>query len=316
MQQTPLHGVSMLYSFDDTTAAERHTTQYFEIFCNRGIYHKGWVACTKHSMPWEAEPDCAILDDVWELLRHYDGLVGSEERRQGEPREAGKLKTLFLLEADKYLVTPLDDRKAERFIAELVGRPELISGNTQFFASGMKRLSPRTRSSSSRTSPTRSRPTSRYSKAPRPRARSSLRAANSAARHCIPSPASPSTATTTWRRSCSMSKALKRFHRVSSRFGWSSAMTAAAWEGRHVAALYLDGRKVGEARVDATAQGTFSLDETTDVGEETGTTVAEDVTIENSRFNGRIRFVQIDIGIDKDHFLSPEERFHIAMARK
>ena len=83
------------------------------------------------------------------------------------------------------------------------------------------------------------------------------------------------------------------------------------------AALYLDGRKVGEARVDATAQGTFSLDETTDVGEETGTTVAEDVTIETSRFNGRIRFVQIDVGIDdKDHFLSPDERFRIAMARQ
>ena len=67
---------------------------------------------------------------------------------------------------------------------------------------------------------------------------------------------------------------------------------------------------MGEAPVDATAQGTFSLDETTDVGEETGTTVAEDVTIETSRFNGRIRFVQIDVRIDdKDHFLSPDERF-------
>ena len=84
------------------------------------------------------------------------------------------------------------------------------------------------------------------------------------------------------------------------------------------AVLYIDGKKVGEGRVDATAQGTFSLDETTDVGEETGTTVAEDMTVEDSRFTGRIKFVQIDTGMGgkKDHILSPEERFRVAMARQ
>ena len=85
-----------------------------------------------------------------------------------------------------------------------------------------------------------------------------------------------------------------------------------------MASLYIDGKKVGQGRVAATASNTFSLDETTDVGEETGTTVAEDMTIEGSRFTGRIKFVQIDTGMGgkKDHVLDPEERFRVAMARQ
>ena len=63
----PLHGVSMAYSFDDAGAAERHTTQYFEMFCNRGIYHEGWTAVTRHSIPWMATEMPAFDDDVWEL---------------------------------------------------------------------------------------------------------------------------------------------------------------------------------------------------------------------------------------------------------
>ena len=58
----------MLYAFDDAKAAERHETQYFEMFCNRGIYHKGWTAVTRHSTPWDtSKPLPAFDDDVWEL---------------------------------------------------------------------------------------------------------------------------------------------------------------------------------------------------------------------------------------------------------
>ncbi len=53
IQQKPYEGVSMAYSFDDGQAAERHETQYFEMIGNRGIYHKGWTAVTKHRTPWE-----------------------------------------------------------------------------------------------------------------------------------------------------------------------------------------------------------------------------------------------------------------------
>src|SRR3970040_1992541 len=53
LQQRPIEGVSMAYSFDDARAAERHETQYFEMSGNRGFYHKGWTAVTKHRTPWE-----------------------------------------------------------------------------------------------------------------------------------------------------------------------------------------------------------------------------------------------------------------------
>ena len=69
VQQDPIEGVSMLYSFNDAKAAERHETQYFEMFGNRGIYHKGWTAVTKHRTPWAAMNTKlpAFDDDVWEL---------------------------------------------------------------------------------------------------------------------------------------------------------------------------------------------------------------------------------------------------------
>ena len=67
IQQAPLEGVSMTYSFDDAAAADRHTTQYFEMFVNRGIYHQGWTAVTRHSTPWVMAPLPAVDDDVWEL---------------------------------------------------------------------------------------------------------------------------------------------------------------------------------------------------------------------------------------------------------
>ena len=72
VQQQPLHGVSMAYTFDDADAADRHTTQYFEMFCNRGIYHEGWTAVTRHSIPWVAAEMPAFDDDVWELYAPDD----------------------------------------------------------------------------------------------------------------------------------------------------------------------------------------------------------------------------------------------------
>jgi arylsulfatase A-like enzyme len=134
VQQTPLHGASMCYSFDDAKAEERHETQYFEIFGNRGIYHKGWVACAKHADPWQTGPASHELeDDVWELYDTNRDWTEARNLAAENPKKLDELKTLFLLEADKYLVTPLDDRKVERFNAEPAGRPELIKGNTQTF---------------------------------------------------------------------------------------------------------------------------------------------------------------------------------------
>ena len=68
VQQAPYEGASMLYAFDEANAPEHRETQYFEMFCNRGIYHKGWTAVTRHSTPWDtSKPLPAFADDVWEL---------------------------------------------------------------------------------------------------------------------------------------------------------------------------------------------------------------------------------------------------------
>jgi arylsulfatase A-like enzyme len=66
-EQLPFDGPSMVYTFDDAKAKDRHTTQYFEMFGNRAIYHDGWVACTRHSIPWLMAQNPPLKDDVWEL---------------------------------------------------------------------------------------------------------------------------------------------------------------------------------------------------------------------------------------------------------
>ncbi len=130
MQQEPIEGISFAYSFDDPKAPDRHTTQYFEIFGNRGIYHKDWSACTIHSIPWVlAGPDKNFNDDDWELYAPGDWSQAYNVANQ-YPEKLKDLQALFLIEASKYKVFPLDDRKAERFNSDLAGRPDLLQGRT------------------------------------------------------------------------------------------------------------------------------------------------------------------------------------------
>src|SRR3954452_10121436 len=135
VQQSPMEGTSMLYSFNDGAAAERHDLQYFEMFANRGIYHKGWSAVTKHRIPWVMMGGAlpAFDDDVWEL---YDGGSDYSQARNvaaEEPEMLANLKRLWLIEATKYNVLPLDDRGAERLEPSLAGRPTLIPGSSPLF---------------------------------------------------------------------------------------------------------------------------------------------------------------------------------------
>ena len=82
-------------------------------------------------------------------------------------------------------------------------------------------------------------------------------------------------------------------------------------------ALFYDGDPVGTGRVEATQSMIFSADETTDIGYESGTTVTDDYTAKTSRFTGKIHWVQLDVGADdNDHFIDPDERLRIAMARQ
>jgi len=128
--QTPMEGVSMLYSFNDAKAPDRHVTQYFEIFGNRAIYDKGWLAGTVHRAPWEMKPRATLNDDTWEL---YDARTDFSLVNNLAKQNPGKLKELqdvFITEAVKYSVLPIDDRVLERVNPALAGRPDLMQGRT------------------------------------------------------------------------------------------------------------------------------------------------------------------------------------------
>src|SRR5437763_3723667 len=138
VQQRPIEGVSMLYSFDDAKAAELHKTQYFEMFGNRGIYHKGWTAVTKHGTPWVlvGRKTVALDDDVWELYDTRKDWSQANDLAKQMPEKLHELRRLWLIEATRYNVLPIDDRTMEKFNPDMAGRPLLIRGSTQLLFGG------------------------------------------------------------------------------------------------------------------------------------------------------------------------------------
>ncbi|MCL4504169.1 MAG: arylsulfatase [Deltaproteobacteria bacterium] len=132
--QTPIEGVSLAYTFTDGKAPGRHTTQYFEIFGNRAIYHDGWLAGTVHRAPWEYKPRATLENDTWELYNTRTDFSLTNNLAAQHPEKLKELQDLFLKEAVKYSVLPLDDRLLERLNAALVGRPDLMAGRNSLTA--------------------------------------------------------------------------------------------------------------------------------------------------------------------------------------
>jgi len=128
--QRPMDGISMLYSADNAQAEDRRTTQYFEMFGNRGIYHEGWVACTRHSIPWLMVPLPPVADDVWELYHVDEDFSQANNLAAQEPEKLKELQEIFLQEAIRNNVLPIDDRRSERFNPLIAGRPDLLNGRT------------------------------------------------------------------------------------------------------------------------------------------------------------------------------------------
>jgi len=128
VEQRPMDGVSMLYSINDAKAKGRHTTQYFEIFGNRGIYHDGWVACTRHSIPWLMAPNPPLTEDVWELYNVDEDFSEANDLAAANPAKLAELQAVFLKEAERNHVLPIDDRRSERFSAAIAGRPDIMGG--------------------------------------------------------------------------------------------------------------------------------------------------------------------------------------------
>jgi len=128
--QTPIEGVSMRYSFNDANAKDRHQTQYFEIFGSRAIYHDGWLAGTVHKAPWETKPRATLEKDIWELYDTRSDFSLANNLAKQNPARLDELQELFLKEAVKYNVLPIDDRVFERVNPAIAGRPDLMGGRT------------------------------------------------------------------------------------------------------------------------------------------------------------------------------------------
>jgi arylsulfatase A-like enzyme len=138
IEQDPIEGTSFAYAFADAQAPERHTVQYFEMFGNRAIYSDGWLARTIHRPAWRSTPLHTLQEDVWDL---YDTRVDfslTNNLAAAQPEKLKALQELFMSEAEKYHVLPIDDRVLERTNASLVGRPTLMEGrNSMTLHAGM-----------------------------------------------------------------------------------------------------------------------------------------------------------------------------------
>ncbi len=138
MPQRPMDGVSMVYSFDDAAAEDRHVTQYFEMFGNRAMYQGGWFARTIHKAPWEQHPRRGLTEDIWELYDTSADFSLVNDLSAENPEKLAELQDLFMREAEKNHVLPIDDRTVERINAALAGRPDLMAGRTSLkLAEGM-----------------------------------------------------------------------------------------------------------------------------------------------------------------------------------
>lgn len=140
--QRPIEGVSFAYTFDakNAQAPSTRTEQYFEMFGNRAMYNNGWMASCRHGhLPWETAASVGFDGDQWELYNIATDFSQASDLAQKEPARLRELQDLFMANAAKYNVLPLDDRFAERLDVTL--RPGYFSGrDTVTFYPGMTRL--------------------------------------------------------------------------------------------------------------------------------------------------------------------------------
>jgi len=128
--QTPMEGTSLLYTFNDADAKERHTTQYFEMFGNRAIYHDGWFARTIHRAPWQAVDMPPLETDIWDLYNVHEDFSLANNLADQYPEKVVEMEALFMSEGEKYHALPIDDRVIARMNPAIAGRPDIMGGRT------------------------------------------------------------------------------------------------------------------------------------------------------------------------------------------
>ncbi len=313
-KQAPIEGVSMLYSFSNTKAKSRHTVQYFEIMANRAIYADGWLAGTVHRAPWEFKPRQPLTDDKWELYdtRHDFSLINNLAAKN--PAKLKELQNLFMKEAVKHHVLPIDDRVIERMNAATAGRPDLMGGRTSLTVyEGMTGMSENvfinTKNRSHQITAEVDIPDggangvilaqagrfggwSLYLKDSKPVYTYNflgLQRFNVAAEQPL-----------------AAGKATIRFEFASDGPGMGKGGTGT---------ITVNGQKAAEGRIEHTQCCIFSADEGADVGTDDGTPVTEDYKDDDNKFTGKIHSVTIDLkemkAVDKQ-----EEKVRVEVARK
>lgn len=137
--QDPIEGTSLAYTFNDAASAEKHKVQYFEMFGNRGVYQDGWLARTIHRAPYLAKPYASLQEDKWSVFNTKEDFSLANDLAAQQPDKLKAMQALFMKEAEKYHVLPIDDRTLERMSAAAMGRPTIMEGrNSLTLSEGMR----------------------------------------------------------------------------------------------------------------------------------------------------------------------------------
>ncbi len=291
IEQDPIEGTSLVYTFNDANANERHTVQYFEMFGNRAIYKDGWLARTIHRPAWRTKPLRSLQEDIWDLYNTKEDFSLANNLASQYPDKLKELEDLFMKEAEKYHVLPIDDRLLERTNAALVGRPTVLGDRTSLtLGEGMKGMGidifiDLRNTSYTITADVEVKATgngvivcqggrfggfSLYLKDGKPQFTYNFLGMESF--------------------TVASSQLLKPGkHTLVYDFKWDGGKPAAGGTGT----ITVDGNKVAEGRIDKTQPGIFSVDDLADVGIDEGTPVADYGP--SSKFNGKLDKVTIDL---------------------
>jgi arylsulfatase len=294
--QIPMQGTSLVYSFADPKAAERHITQYFEIAGNRAIYHDGWYARTIHKAPWEQKPRRTLQDNsAWQLYNVKSDFSLADDLASKNPQKLAEMEALFLQEAARYGVLPMEDRVFERMDPAAVGRPDLMGKRTSLtLAEGMTGMMEGVFINVKN----RSKTITAEIDVPAGGVNGtviaqggrfggwSLYVKNGVPAYDYNFLGLQQTSVTSARKlAAGKSEVRLQFDYDGGGPGKGGSAT-----------LFINGEKVGEGRIPLTQAGIFSADETADVGIDLGTPVVEAIGAEaKSRFTGRIPKVTVQV---------------------
>ena len=296
VEQRPMDGTSLVYAFNDAASPEKHTTQYFEIAGNRAIYHEGWYARTIHRAPWEQTPRRPLSEDIWELYDVANDFSLTNDLAAQNPEKLKELQDLFMQEAEKNHALPIDDRVFERLVAANVGRPDIMGDRTTLtLAEGMVGMSENVFIN------IKNRPIVLTAEVEIP--------AGTTANGIIIAQGGSFGGWAFYVKDGIAAYdynflGMERYTVASSQKltpGKHTILFDFAYDGGGVGkggtgTLLIDGKQVGQGRIERTQPGIFSADETADVGIDLATPVVARIGAEaKSRFNGRIPKVTVEV---------------------